>query len=173
MTRVSLGLCLAAFAGSALAAPPPRPTPTPPPVLSPGDTVPPFEAEGLDGETHSVTFPPGHDTVLLFFMSSCPACHRMIPEWNREYEKRPAGLQVIGVLLDQEPPGFFMAMPISFPVLRTPGRELTQGKYKVYRVPTTLRVAPGGVVDGVGQGQLDGIRLGELFRPRGSRSKAP
>ncbi len=171
MKRTLLGLCLATVAG--FAAPAPRTKPTPPPVLSPGDTVPPFEAEGLDGKTHSVTFPAGTDTVLLFFMSSCPACHRMIPEWNREYEKRPAKLQVIGVLMDQEPPGFFMAMPISFPVLRSPGRALTQGKYKVHRVPMTLRVASGGVVDGVGQGQLDGIRLGELFRPGGSGSQAP
>jgi hypothetical protein len=66
-----------------------------------------------------------------------------------------------------------MAMPTSLPVLRTPGRALTQGKYKIYRVPTTVRVGAGGVVDGIGQGQLDGIRLGELFRPGGSGSQAP
>jgi hypothetical protein len=144
---------------------PPRPRPTPPPMLEPGDTVPPFEAEGLDGKTHRVAFPPGTHTVLLFFMSSCPSCHKLIPEWNREYEKRPAGVTVLGVLMDQEPPGFFMAMPISFPVLRAPSRTLMQEKYKVHRVPLTLRVLPGGVVDGIGQGQIDGIRLGELFRP--------
>ncbi|MBI3932203.1 MAG: TlpA family protein disulfide reductase [Acidobacteria bacterium] len=138
--------------------------------LSRGDRVPSFAAEGIDGAIRRVDFEPGSATVLLFFLSSCPTCHRMIPMWNQAYERRPRNLQVVGVLLDQEPPGFFMATPISFPVVRAPGATASEkrafsGTFKVHRVPVTLRVGPGGKVEDVALGQVDLIRLGEIFRP--------
>ena len=129
-----------------------------------GDTLPAFDAEGLDGALRHIEYPKGSVTILLFFLSGCPVCHKMIPEWNGAFERRVKGLQVIGVLMDREPPGFFIATPISFPVVRSPGigflREL-----KVNRAPLTLRVTTGGVVKDVGVGMLDPIRLGEIFRP--------
>jgi hypothetical protein len=124
-------------AAAAAAAAPPAPQ-----SLRRGAVVPPLEAESLRG----------------------PSCHRMIPVWNRAYERRPNGLRVYGVLLDKEPPGFFMAMPISFPVLRGPASDLRRS-YKLAKVPLTLRVGPGGAVLDVGLGQIDAMRLGELFRP--------
>jgi len=134
-----------------------------PALLAVGDTVPAFDAQGLDGTRQHVDYRKGSSTVILFFLSGCPSCHKMIPEWNRAYERRPKGLNVIGVLLDKEPPGFFMATPISFPVLRSPGPELSR-TFKLSKVPLTLRVAAGGKVEDVGVGQLDPIRLGELYR---------
>jgi hypothetical protein len=111
-----------------------------------------------------VSFPKGSSTVILFFLSGCPTCHRMIPEWNRAFERRPSGLRILGILMDQEPPGFFAAMPISFPVLRSPGKEFLSS-LKVTRVPLTLRVGAGGKVEDLAVGLVDPIRLGELFRP--------
>jgi hypothetical protein len=137
---------------------------TPAPQLGVGDTVPGFDAQGLDGTTRHIGFGKGSKTVLLFFLAGCPACHKMIPEWNRLYERRPKDLTVFGVLLNQEPPGYFMATPLAFPVLRGPGGEFSK-TFKLFRVPTTLRVGPGGRVEDVGVGQLDGMRLGEIFRP--------
>ena len=145
-----------AVRGQAGAAPPESP--------NVGDVFPVFDAQGIDGATKHVSYPKGSTTVLLFFSSGCPACHRMIPEWNRAYELRAKGLQVIGVLMDQEPPGFFTATPISFPVVRSPGIEFLRA-HKVNRVPLTLRISPGGTVKEVGVGQLDLIRLGEIFAP--------
>lgn len=135
----------------------------PPPTVSPGETVPSFDAEGLDGVVRHVDYPRGSSTLVLFFLSGCPTCHRMIPLWNQAYQKRPPGLNVVGVLMDKEPPGFFMATPISFPVVRSPGKDLLRA-YKISRVPLTLRVGPGGKVEDVALGLVDGIRLGELFR---------
>jgi hypothetical protein len=129
-----------------------------------GDVVPPFEAEGLDGVSRKIEFPDGTATVLLFFMGSCPSCHKMIPEWSREYDERADGVQVVGVLMDRPPPGYFMSVPMTFPVVLSPGRTLMREGYKVYRVPMTLRVGPGGVVEDAARGRIDGIRLGELFR---------
>lgn len=144
--------------------------PAPPPEAagpSRGDVVEPFSAEALDGSRREVAYPRGSTTVLLFFLSSCPTCHRMMPEWNRAYERRPKGLTVIGVLLDREPPGFFAVNPVAFPVVRSPGRAFLD-QYKIHRVPVTLRVGPGGRVQDVGVGPLDAIRVGELFRPASS-----
>ena len=76
---------------------------------------------------------------------------------------RPAGLTVLGIILDQEPLGFFDAMPVSFPVVRSPGREFMK-QLKVNRVPLTLRVGPGGAVQELEQSIVDPIKLGELFR---------
>jgi Redoxin len=129
-----------------------------------GDRVPSFETQTVDGHTKSIDFPKGSATVLLFFLSGCPVCHKMIPEWNRAYERRPKGLRVIGVLMDQEPPGFFTATPIAFPVVRSPGIGFLRS-LNVNRAPLTLRVGAGGVVEEAGVGVLDPIRLGEIFRP--------
>lgn len=129
-----------------------------------GLIVPPFTAQAIDGSPREIGYPKGSTTVLLFFLSSCATCHRMLPEWNRAWERRPKGLNVIGVMLDREPPGWFAINPLAFPVVRSPGREFLN-TYKVHRVPVTVRIGAGGRVQDVGQGILDPIRLGELFRP--------
>jgi hypothetical protein len=129
-----------------------------------GQVLPPFTAETVDGSSREITYPKGTTTVLLFFLSSCPTCHRMLPEWNRAWQRKPKGLDVIAVMLDREPPGWFTINPVAFPVVRSPGRAFLDA-YKVHRVPVTVRVGPGGQVQDVGQGLLDPIRLGELFRP--------
>jgi hypothetical protein len=129
-----------------------------------GDTLPAFDALGVNGGISHIEYPKGSTTMLLFFLSGCPACHKMIPEWNLAYERRAKGLRVIGVLMDKEPPGFFTATPISFPVVRSPGPDFLRG-IKVNRAPLTLRVTAGGLVSDVGVGPLDPIRLGEIFRP--------
>ena len=160
--RLAVAVGAAVLAGAAAATPQvPSPSPSPP-QLTPGDVVPAFDAEGLDGVTHHVSYGK-QPTVLLFFLSSCPHCQKQIPEWNRAYERRPPGVNVVAVMLDHEPPGFFLALPVSFPVLRAPSREFSR-TFKISRVPMTIRVGPGGKVEDVGSGPTDPIRLGELFR---------
>ena len=129
-----------------------------------GGTLPELDTKALDGSVRKVGYPKGTTTLLLFFSSSCPVCHKMIPEWNRLYEKRAKGVEIVGVIVDQEPPGFFQTMPVSFPVVRVPSREFMNA-HQIKRVPLTLRLAAGGKIDDLGLGVLDPIRLGELFRP--------
>jgi hypothetical protein len=142
-----------------------------------GDIVPAFESLGIDGRPRKVDFPKGSETVLLFFLSGCPHCHKMIPEWNRAYEQRPKGLAIVGVLMDQEPPGFWSTFPISFPVVRAPGREFLRS-LNVNRAPLTLRVGEGGRIEDMALGEacsggggtpgvtcVDPIHLGQLFAP--------
>jgi thiol-disulfide isomerase/thioredoxin len=151
-------------ASASEAATPTTPSPTPPVFLKAGEVVPPFEAEGIDGVKRQVVFPKGQVMVLAFFSSGCPHCHKMLPLWNKWFAMRPPKVAMIGILADREPPGFFESVPIAFPVLRAPGRALFDS-YKIARVPLTVRVGPGGVVEDVGIGELDGIRMGQIFRP--------
>ena len=162
--RLLIVLCAAAagvtsgFAPVAESASAPRDSP------SKGDVVPAFETTGIDGKVQKVDFPTGSQTVLLFFLSGCSACHKMIPEWNRAYERRPKQLRVVGVLMDQEPPDFFSTISIRFPVLRAPGRLFLRS-LNVNRAPLALRVGPGGRIEDLTLGIVDPIRLGEIFRP--------
>jgi AhpC/TSA family len=168
---VSLALFALLAAGSAVQARPAAQEPgaapehSPPPAPAKGDVVAPFDAQGVDGEAYHVDYPKGQTTILLFFLSGCPTCHKMLPEWGKMYQTRRSGsLRILGVLMDQEPPGFFTAMQIPFQVIRSPGRAFLQS-YKIFRAPVTLRVGPGGKVEDAAVGLVDGIRLGELFRP--------
>jgi peroxiredoxin len=158
---ILLGIATALLAPAAWAQ---APAGAPPASPSKGDVVPAFETLGVDGKAVKVDFPKGSKTVLLFFLSGCPSCHKMIPEWNRAYERRSKDLKVLGVIMDQEPPGFWGTLTVTFPVLRAPGQQFLRG-LNVNRAPVTLRVAEGGRVEDVALGVIDPIRLGELFAP--------
>jgi thiol-disulfide isomerase/thioredoxin len=164
-----VAVLLAASAVGQTTAPPVVPPlasfpPGPPLAPSKGDLIPVFETMGIDGKAHRVDFPKGSKTVLLFFMSSCPHCHKMIPEWNRAYERKPKDLKVTGVIMDQEPPGFWGTVSVVFPVVRSPGREFLNN-LNVRRAPLAVRVAAGGRIEDLIVGETDPIRLGEIFKP--------
>jgi thiol-disulfide isomerase/thioredoxin len=160
---LAMAMVLALSASSPVTAASPSPTASPT-LLAPGDVVQPFEAARLDGTLQRVEYPKGKNTVILFFLSSCPTCHRMIPLWNEFYRRKAKDLQVVGVMLDREPPGFFTAMPVAFPIVRSPGPALHQ-MFKLRHVPLMVRVGAGGRVDAVSEGITDQIKLGEIFRP--------
>ena len=162
--RTLLAVAAAVLVAVSSVAQPAAPVPPPPLAPSKGDIVPSFETLAIDGQAHKVAFPKGSKTVLLFFLSGCPHCHKMIPEWNRAYERRAKGLTVLGVIMDQEPPGFWATMPVSFPVVRTPGQAFLR-QLNVNRAPLALRVAEGGRIEDLAQGETDLIRLGEIFKP--------
>ena len=172
LVAAALAVALAASLGAQTAAPP-----APPLAPSKGDVVPAFESLGIDGKPRKLDFPRGSKTVLLFFLSGCPHCHKMIPEWNRAYERRAKGLEVVGVIMDQEPPGFWSTFPVAFPVVRAPGRDFLRS-LNVNRAPLTLRVGEGGRIEDLAVGEacsggsgtpgvtcVDAIHFGQLFAP--------
>jgi hypothetical protein len=142
------------------------------PGLKPGDRVPPLHLTALDGLPRKLDWPAGKSTVVMFFLPSCSVCHSMFPRWNQAFARKPANLEAVGVALEMEPPGFFDAYQIRFPVYRGPGvapadvdqRRAFAEAFKVRQVPTTLRVGPGGVVEECHVGPLDLMKLGEVFR---------
>jgi len=95
--RVVLAAALAAAlvhppAGAAQAANPPVAEP----ILRIGDTVPAFHATGLDGAVKNIDYPKGTTTIVVFFLSSCPTCHRMLPIWNEAFARRPKNMAMVG-----------------------------------------------------------------------------
>jgi hypothetical protein len=162
---VAVGVAAAAPATSpAASGPAASASPTPVPTPAAGDVIEPFTAAGIDGTEQKIEFAKGSKTLLLFFLSGCHVCHKMIPEWNRAYADKPKGLVVQGMLMDKEPPGFFIMTPVAFPVVRAPSREFLD-KIKVFRAPMMVRVGPGGKVEDAAMGQVDRMRLSQLFQP--------
>ena len=164
MTRLSLRAHCAALTFLLLALAASAPAAPPQPAPSKGDVIPVFETTRIDGQPQKIDFPKGSKTVLLFFLSGCPSCHKMIPEWNRAYQRRPEGLEVVGVIMDQEPPGFWQTRSIAFPVVRAPGRQFLRS-LNVNRAPLALRVVEGGTIEDLTLGVTDPIRHGEIFKP--------
>ncbi len=164
-SRTALTLIFFVLSGAGASAPGQAPAPSPPPALAAGDTIPAFEAEGLNGVTYTIAFPKdGPTTVLLVFLASCPHCRAMLPVWSQAFDKKPEGLKVQAIMLDRAPAGFFAFHKVSFPVLMALDRRDVSQKLKANRVPMTVRIKPGGVVEDVGQGELDAERLTQLFR---------
>ena len=96
----------------------------PGPALKAGDKVPIVIAPAAsDGKVVTVDYSKSKATLLLLFLPDCPHCQKMLPEWSRAFARKPAGLNVVGLMLGDEPPGFFNVFPIPFPVVRYPGRD--------------------------------------------------
>jgi len=132
--------------------------------LAPGAVVRPFEARDTDGHDVRVGFLPGTATVLLFFLSGCSDCHDMLPEWNYAYDRRAANVRVLGVILDQEPPGFWKVMRLRFPVVRASSVSALRDLHPT-RVPLTMRLRAGGTIEDLVVGLASRARLGSLFAP--------
>jgi hypothetical protein len=134
------------------------------PALKPGDKVPIVSAPAAsDGKLVTVDYTKSKATLLLLFVPDCPHCQKMLPEWSRAFGRKPAGLNVVGLMLGDEPPGFFGVFPIPFPVVRYPGAD-ARTYFKMQKVPMMVRVGPNGLVTDVVHGVIDPIRVGEFFR---------
>lgn len=144
---------------------------TRPPTLSAGAQIPEFDTTDLAGAARHVGYPKGKVTVLLFFMSSCHVCHGMIPEWNRAYERRDKNVDILGVMVDEAPATFLATLNIEFPIVHA--RADLRDQFKVFQVPQTMRVLPGGRLEDISLGHIDAIRLGELVRPPAAAEPRP
>jgi len=92
----------------------------------------------------------------------------MIRIWNRAYQTRPPLVEVVGVVMDQEAPGFWQAIHVAFPVYRGPGRKSLSIR-GINRVPLAVRLGPGGVVEDTVLGEATLSRVERLFGVQSSR----
>ncbi len=140
------------------------PSPSPRMGLAPGTPAPVVSVQGLmSANAAALEYAPGAPTVLLFFLSSCPHCKQVIPHWNRAYEKRGAGVKIVGVMLDRAPRTFFDLVPISFPVVYAADPREVGRAFRISMVPMTVRVDAARVVEAVEVGDVTDERLAQIF----------
>lgn len=129
-----------------------------------GSYMPALETTGLNNVDYRIDFPvQGPATVLLFFSPGCPHCKKMVPEWNAAFAAKPEGLKVLGVSMEKPPPGFFAAVPFSFPVVIARQPRQVARDVNLLNVPLAVRVAPGGRVEDVVNGVVPPERVQKLF----------
>jgi hypothetical protein len=132
-------------------------------TLRAGDAVPAFTTVNVAGQPFRVAFPENRRTVLLVFLASCSTCQAQLPLWKEAFARRPEGTDVVGVLVDQEPPGYWDGHAVPFDVVRAPGREFMREQYRLRHAPSTLRIGPNGRVEDLAVGAAPGRRIQEIF----------
>ncbi|MGB0035097.1 MAG: TlpA disulfide reductase family protein [Candidatus Acidiferrales bacterium] len=109
--------------------------------------MPPFLVNDLDGKVVSTAEWHGKVVLLNFWATWCPPCRMEIPELIALTERYKDRLQVVGISLDDAPPGevkaFAKEMGINYPVV-IGGREILAEYGGVPALPTTFVANPDG-----------------------------
>ena len=106
-------------------------------------TAPHFESRTLEGAAFSAREFKGKTTLLTFWASWCAQCKPELRSLNLlATEKRPAGLQIIAVAVDDDLASaiaFVHKNSLTFPVIFDRAGEL-KSQFKITSVPTTLLI---------------------------------
>jgi cytochrome c biogenesis protein CcmG/thiol:disulfide interchange protein DsbE len=119
-----------------------------------GVQLPPFEAETIDGHLVSV---PGYltskVTVIDFWASWCASCRETLPALDALWrEQREAGLQVIGMSLDEhriDATRGALELGATFPIVHDQEQQFAS-TFRISQVPTTFVLDRKGAVRWVG-----------------------
>ncbi len=138
-----------------------------PTVLRPGDSVPNFTLQTLDGKPVTFSSLQGQAVVLNFWATWCPPCRREMPlldEVQKKYGSR--GLTIVGIDLDEPASvarAYVSSIGVTYPIwVDTPGadagfdrtREL-YNRFGGVGLPTTFFVDAKGVIRGSYIGELN------------------
>ena len=94
--------------------------------IQPGDPMPAFTVTTLSGEWVTVPDPGGRPTLAVFFSTTCPDCHRQLPEIEDAW-KRSEGSLFLAVARDEGPEAvrrFWEAQGFTLPVAAPGNRSL-------------------------------------------------
>lgn len=145
--------------------PPTRPlTPTRPPSaqdavvgLRVGNRAPAFEADDINGRSHSLAAAKGHVVILHFWATWCPVCRKSIPTVISVHKRYASqGLRLLAVS-DEEPKvlrRFAEQHDLPYPVISS--NELTN-RYGIHAVPTTFVIDQQGIIRHYQSGGGDGF----------------
>ncbi|MDH3628619.1 MAG: redoxin domain-containing protein [Acidobacteriota bacterium] len=132
------------------------------PRLEVGDVVEGFTLPALDGAQTNLDYT-DRETLLLFFSPDCPACKTNFANWQAiEDSDLGDNRRVVFIsTVDEERTRQYVAdKNLRSEVLV--GSPSVLDRYKVARIPTTVQVGPGGVVNGVWIGVLSEAVVAEL-----------
>lgn len=136
-------------------------------AMNVGDRVPDFVRADLGGQEVQLSRHRGKLVVLNFWASWCPPCREEMPVFsNWQKELQGAGLQVIGVAMDDdrsEVARFLAQYPVSYPIVM--GDAKFAGQFGgVLGLPLTYLIDPQGRVVARYQGEADLAKMQAKIR---------
>jgi cytochrome c biogenesis protein CcmG/thiol:disulfide interchange protein DsbE len=131
----------------------PIPTPTPmadlPVAPQPDSIAPDFELPDLDGQTVRLSDLRGRPVLVNFWASWCPSCRAELPALESAYQTY--GDQVAFLAVDVKEPAdtvadFVSSFGLSLPIVLDSQGAVSDQLYQIRGIPTSLFIAPDGVV---------------------------
>lgn len=141
---------------------PARPSTT---SLKPGDHVMPFGVKTLDGMDDTIRCPDTTKFYLLtVFSTTCSHCEQTIPLWQMIANNRPQNWEVIGISLqgEEETKRFVVDNRIRFITVTAAYDTAFQREYKIPKVPATILIRGGGLVEKMWIGVLTDQQTNEI-----------
>ncbi|PIE60139.1 MAG: redoxin [Desulfobulbus propionicus] len=127
-------------------------------AVQPGDQLPYFSAENMEGNTYDLSRYIGKKPIMLVFWASwCPNCITEVPKVNKlvaQFQKK--GMEFIAINIGvndskKRAASFIKKNKINYPVIFDTKQAITN-KYKVIGVPTIIVADSKGVVQFAGHG---------------------
>jgi|TARA_B110000438_G_scaffold173971_1_gene166260 peroxiredoxin len=129
--------------------------------------LPEWSLKGIDGQTHDLQALAGDLTIIAFWATWCPNCHRELATLRELHEElSPAGLSIIGISLDgakreDQVVRYAAEAELPFPVVYTDRSDHAEMS-AIRAVPTLLIYDAEGQLVGHFEGQTDKADLLEL-----------
>jgi len=134
--------------------------------LKAGETVPPFTANDINGNSVEITYDNMNSkTLLLVFSTTCSACERNLPNWSEIASRlKGSSRRVIGISLDapDSTRQYVLENELQFTVLVPAEKKFLQD-YKISYTPQTIVINPQGRVKQIWNGVLDSQQKAEAI----------
>lgn len=122
-------------------------TDEPAPLIRPGDQMPWFEVTTTDGRTFTPDILRGHESVIIFFNTSCEDCRRELPLIQQQADDNP---DVIYLCIAREESAqtiipFWQSHDLTLPVAPQHDRSL-YNRFATSGIPLILHFSPDNIL---------------------------
>jgi cytochrome c biogenesis protein CcmG/thiol:disulfide interchange protein DsbE len=175
--QAKIGLYRSLDAVSEASAAPPVPAATPASPASPANlpvapqpqaVAPDFTLTALDGQPVRLNDLRGRPVLINFWATWCPACRSELPALQAAYQRYGERVALLGVDV-KEPKetvaGFAQQSGLTFPILLDGDGAVSGQVYQVRGIPTSLFIAPNGVVSARHVGPLAEADIDRYLAP--------
>lgn len=128
-------------------------------VLKEGNQAPDFTLQTLEGEAVQLSDYRGQAVLINFWASWCEPCKREMPAIERRYQKfKDHGFHVLAVNTGESKlsvQGFVRGFDLSFPILLDPDKGVTNERYNIGPLPSSMFVKPDGTINRIVVGEMN------------------